>query len=100
VIVGTPMGNLDLPDPSYQDTYRRLPYLAKLRDALSPLSFGHRLAFALCCCERLLPGFQRVMTLLGQPDLLRPIVTGLWQHVLGAEMTSAELAQSVVTCQA
>jgi hypothetical protein len=39
------MGNLDAPNPKYQQTYDLLPDLAKLRDALKPLSIRHRLRF-------------------------------------------------------
>jgi hypothetical protein len=93
------MENSDIPDPRYQDTYRRLPDLAKLRDALAPLSIRHRLAFALCCCEHLYPSYQALAAFLQTPNLLRPILDRLWKQVFDQEMTEAEVEQALATCQ-
>src|SRR6266536_358968 len=92
------MGTADDPDPAYQQTYQLLPDLVNLRDALAPLSSRHRLAFALCCFERLYPCYQALAAFLRTPDLLRPILDQLWQHVLGQEMTDAEVKQGLATC--
>jgi hypothetical protein len=93
------METFDTPDPSYKETYRRLPELGKLRDTLSPLPSRHRLAFALCCCERLYPSYQALVALLQSPDLVRPILDRLWLHVLGQDVTDAEISDMLATCR-
>ena len=54
----------DIPDPEYEKTYSLLPELGKLREVLRPLSMRHRLAFALCCCERLYPSYRALAGLI------------------------------------
>jgi uncharacterized protein YjaG (DUF416 family) len=90
--------NLDTPDPKYEKTYRLSPDLSKLRDILSPLPVLHRLAFAVCCCERLYSGYQLHAAFLKTPDHLRQVLDRLWKHVLGKEMTEAEVEQGLATC--
>ncbi len=92
------MTNLDDPDPKYQKTYELMPDLAKLRDTLSSLPAHHRLAFALCCCERLYLGYQLYVASLGTIDSLRPILDRLWQHVRDNTMTHAEVAEQLAIC--
>jgi hypothetical protein len=93
------MENLDDPDPKYQKKYELSPELVILRDALKPLSYRHRLAFALCCCEYLYPSYQALATFIHTPDLLRPILDRLWKHVVGQQMTDAEVQRGLATCQ-
>ncbi|MBV9124239.1 MAG: DUF416 family protein [Planctomycetes bacterium] len=82
-------------DHSYRELYRFIPDLARLRAALIPLSKSHQLAFALCCCERLYPGYQALVSVLHIQDLLGPFLGRLWQHVLGQEMSEPEIAQGM-----
>jgi uncharacterized protein YjaG (DUF416 family) len=92
------MNSKDLSDPSYQETYRLLPDLAKLREALSLLPTGHQLAFALCCCERLYLSYKDRAESLQMADQLRPILNKLWQHALGRNLTDAEITRQVELC--
>ena len=94
------MDDLNASDPTYQDIYRLLPDLADVRQMLTQLPQSHRLAFALCCCERLYPVFY-ARTAVNTPAAacLRGILDRLWKHALGQEMTKAELDQALTTCR-
>ncbi len=94
----SPMENPDTPDPTYQHTYQLLPELVKLRETLFPLPTCYRLAFALCCCERLYPGYKALTAFLQTPDTLRTILDRLWKHALGQEMTEEEIQHGLATC--
>jgi hypothetical protein len=88
----------DAPDPKYQETYQLLPELEKVRDAIAPLPIQHRLAFALCCCERLYPSYQALVDFLKTRDLIRPILDRLWTHVLGQDLHETEVEQGMALC--
>lgn len=92
------MDDSHIPDPSYEIRYRLVPELGQLRKVLAPLAIPHRLAFGLCCCERLYPRYLTLTAFLQVPDSLRLILNRLWQHIIGTQMTDSEIAQSRAAC--
>jgi len=88
------------PDPSYEERCRLSPELERLRASLQPLPILHRIAFALCCAERLYPAYRGVTCDGGSRDAVRSVLDRLWSHVCGTKTTSSEVHQALIICRA
>lgn len=66
-----------------------------LRARLAPLSRTQRLAFALSCCERLLPNYVVFHSAeeWGSPDALRRVLMQCWDIAAGANLDDQDLSE-------
>jgi len=67
---------------------------------LGELSVQGRVAFALVCCQRLLPAYRRFWERArrGDPDAVEQIAARLWRDLQGDEMPGAELTAALDRC--
>jgi uncharacterized protein YjaG (DUF416 family) len=92
------MNQSHFPDPSFDDLYRFDPALLTLRNQLEHLRPLHRIAFAVCCCERLFPCLLKVCQSQKAISSLRLILQRLWEHVAGSPIGKKECAKLLRQC--
>jgi hypothetical protein len=73
------------------DIYQLHPQLGQLHEALERLSREQQIAFGLGCCERLYPAYTQTIAKQGLPDVIRPVLDQLWQHLEGVPKSVEEL---------
>ena len=73
---------------------------AQLEEELLPLAFEHRVAFAACCCERLLPNYRAFSLMEGWGDylFLRGALDEVWSWLAGERLSESNVRGAAERC--
>src|SRR5262245_15030433 len=74
------------------DVYQLQPELRRLKEELEQMSREQQIPFGLGCCERLHPTYASIVAKESAPDVLRPIIDQLWDHLEGNPKSIEDLA--------